>query len=114
MKKIIILSVILLVAHFSQAQTNFQQRFLNANRDSIRTQIRMSVIEIATERIDTATNSSRRLCLDVLGQPTASFWVDYFAYQLVVLINTSTPNDNNIRNNVLSIWNRVALINTRR
>lgn len=114
MKKIIITSIILFAGYFAEAQTSFQQRFLNANRDSIRTQIRMAVIEIATDRVDTATGPSRRLCFDILSQPTQSFWVDYFAYQLVVLINNPTPTDNAVRNNVLSMWDRVALINTRR
>ena len=114
MKKYILSIVIILAANFAIGQTSYQARFANANRDSIRTQIRMAVIDIATERIDTATNATRRLCIDVLGQPTASFWVDYFAYQIVVMINTATPTDNMVRNNILLIWDRVALINTRR
>ena len=112
MKKAIIFLVIILAATFSYGQTSFQQRFLNANKDSIRTQIRMAVIDNAVNQVDTATNKNLRLCNLVLREPTNSFWVDMFVYQLVVTLNTSTPSDTQVRTIILSIWNRVANINT--
>ena len=114
MKKTILALAIIFAATFSFAQSGYQLRFNSANKDTIRTQVRMSVIDYAVEQIDTATNKNLRLCTYVLREPTASAWVDMFIYQLVVTLNTATPTDNQVRTIVLSIWNRVANINTTR
>ena len=114
MKKVVLLLAIIFTATFSFAQTSYQQRFVNANKDSIRTQIRMAVLDNATAVVDTATNKNLRLCNLVLREPTSSVWVDMFVYQLVVTLATSTPTDNQVRTIVLAIWNRVANINTTR
>lgn len=114
MKKTILALAIIFAATFSFAQTSLHQRYLNANKDTIRTQVRMSAIDYAVEQIDTATNKNLRLCTYVLREPTSSVWVDMFIYQLVVTLNTTTPTDNQVRTIVLAIWNRVANINTAR
>ena len=112
MKKLSLSLVITLCATVSFAQ--YQTRYTYANKDTLRNQIRMAVIDVAVDRIDTASNSSFRLCADVLSQPTASYWLDVFTYQIVVQLPTSTPTDGTIRNYVIALWVRVSQLNSRR
>jgi len=113
MKKSILTLAIILTATVCFSQ-QYQNRYGYANKDSLRNQIRMAVIDVAVDRIDTASNSSLRLCADVLAQPTASYWLDVFTYQMVVLLSTPTPSDSVVKNFVINLWNRVSLLNTRR
>jgi len=72
MKKYIIAIAIIFAAQAATSQV-YVQRYALANKDTVRTQVRMAAIEIATSYIDTSTNSNRRLCADILGNPTQSF-----------------------------------------
>lgn len=113
MKKLFVL--ILLVIGFQTAKSQvYVQRYALANKDTVRTQVRMACIEIATSYIDTATNGNKRFCADILGNPTASFWVDYFMYPLAAIAQSATPNDAQVKAGVLSLWNRNVILNTRR
>jgi len=113
MKKYVITAIILLGFQFAKSQV-YVQRYALANKDTVRTQVRMACIEIATSYIDTATNGNKRLCADILVQPTASWFIDLFVYPLASIAQSNTPTDAQVKAGVLSLWNRNALINTRR
>lgn len=113
MKKYII-AAILVIGFQSAFSQVYVQRYALANKDTVRTQVRMACIEIATTYIDTATNGNKRFCADILGNPTASFWVDYFMYPLAAIAQSATPTDAQVKAGVLSLWNRNVQINTRR
>jgi hypothetical protein len=112
MKKYILAIAILFISSVSMAQ--YQTRYNYANKDSLRTQIRMAAIEVSVERFDTATNGSKRLAMDILRVPTASNWLDIFVYPIVILLNTGTPTDAVVKGLVNNLWARVAQINTSR
>lgn len=113
MKKLILFALIIIGFQTVKSQV-YIQRFALANKDTVRTQVRMAVIEIATSYVDTATNANKRLCADVLGNTTASWWIDLFIYPLAAIAQSATPTDAQVKAGVLSLWNRNALINTRR
>lgn len=113
MKKYILTIAIIFAAQFAFSQV-YVQRYTLANKDTVRTQVRMACIEIATSYIDTATNGNKRLCADILVSPTASWFIDLFIYPLAAIAQTSSPTDAQVKTGVLSLWNRNALINTRR
>lgn len=113
MKKLI--TLVLIVIGFQSAKSQvYIQRFALANKDTVRTQVRMACIEIATSYIDTATNGNKRFCADILGNPTASFWVDYFIYPLAAIAQSATPTDAQVKAGILSLWYRNVQLNTRR
>lgn len=112
MKKYILAIGILFISSVSMAQ--YQTRYNYANKDSLRTQIRMAAIDISVERFDTATNASKRLATEILAVPTASGWLDMFVYPMVILLNTGTPTDAVVKGFVNTLWSRVAQINTSR
>lgn len=113
MKKYILTIAIIFAAQFAFSQV-YVQRYALANKDTVRTQVRMACIEIATSYIDTATNANKRLCADILGNTTASWWIDLFIYPLAAISPTATPTDAQVKNGVLTLWSRNAIINTRR
>lgn len=113
MKKYIFTIAIIFAAQFAFSQV-YIQRYALANKDTVRTQVRMACIEIATSYIDTATNANKRLCADILVQPTASWFIDLFIYPLAAISQTATPTDVQVKAGVLTLWNRNALVNTRR
>lgn len=112
MKKYILSIAIVLAANFCNAQAYLLRQYY-ANKDTLRTQVKMSVIDVATERIDTATNASLRLCSDVLANPNDGIWLDMFVYQIVVIVN-SVPTDEQVKQYVNALWKRSAQLNTRR
>lgn len=112
MKKTL-LSVAILLA-FSTAKAQYQTRYNLANKDSVRTQIRMAAIEIASSYVDTATSANQRFCADILVAPTAGWFVDLFAYPLAAISQTATPTDAQVKAGILTLWVRSTLLNTRR
>jgi hypothetical protein len=113
MKKLILLALVIIGFQTAKSQV-YIQRYALANKDTVRTQVRMACIEIATSYVDTATNGNKRLCADILVQPTASWFIDLFIYPLAAIAQSATPTDAQVKAGVLSLWNRNALINTRR
>jgi hypothetical protein len=113
MKKII-LSVVIVFAFKAATSQVYIQRFALANKDTVRTQIRMAAIEIATSYVDTATNGNKRFCADILSEPTASWWIDWFAYPLAAIAQTSTPTDAQVKAGILTLWTRNVQLSTRR
>ena len=113
MKKIILF--VLIVIGFQTAKSQvYVQRYALANKDTVRIQARMGVIEEAKLMIDTATGNNLRLCIDVLADPTASHWLDKFMYPLAAIAPTDKPTDAQVKAGIKSIWFLVAFLNTRR
>lgn len=113
MKKYILFVFILFAANAA-----FSQQYLNrhsyANRDTLRTQFKMALIDVAAERIDTATNNSLRLASDILANPNDTRWLDMFMFQAVVTLSSATPTDAQVKALVAALWRRSAALNTRR
>lgn len=89
-------------------------RYSYANKDTIRTQVLIAVVSNAVNQIDTATNANQRLCADVLTKPRDGAWLDIFVFQICTLLSTTNPSDVTITGYVQQLWNRCALLNTRR
>lgn len=113
MKKIIVTAIILLGFQLAKSQV-YVQRYALANKDTVRTQIRMAAIEIASSYVDTATNNNKRFCQDILAEPTQSWYVDLFAYPLAAIAANANPTDAQVKAGILSLWSRSAILNTRR
>jgi hypothetical protein len=113
MKKYIITAILVLGFQLAKSQV-YVQRYALANKDTVRTQVRMAVIEIATSYHDTATNGNKRLCAYVLSEPTASWWVDWFMYPLAAIAQSATPTDAQVKAGVLTLWVRNSYLSTRR
>ena len=114
MKKYIIAAIVAIAFTTSAKSQVYIQRYALANKDTVRTQVRMACIEIATSYIDTATNGNKRLCADILSNTTASWWIDLFIYPLAAIAQTATPTDPQVKAGILNLWNRNAALNTRR
>ncbi len=110
MKKTLI--TVLILCAFSTVKAQYLTRYNYAQKDSIRTQTRMALVEASVERYDTATGNRHRLAAEMLAIPTSSRIVDMFVYPIVVLLQTATPTDAQIKALVVTLWNRVAEINT--
>ena len=113
MKKYILAAIIVLGFTAAKSQV-YVQRYALANKDTVRTQVRMACIEIATSYVDTATNGNKRLCADILSNTTASWWIDLFIYPLAAIAQTATPTDAQVKAGILTLWTRNAALNTRR
>lgn len=115
MKKLLILVLIVIGFQTAKSQTSiYWQRQALAYKDTVRTQVRMAIIEIATSYHDTATNGNKRLCSYVLSEPTASWWVDWFIYPLAAIAQTASPTDAQVKAGVLTLWSRNSYLATRR
>jgi hypothetical protein len=119
MKKYIIAAILVIGFQTAFSQV-YVQRYALANKDTVRTQVRMACIEIATSYIDTATNKdsgawyNKRLCQGILNEPTASWWVDLFAYPLAAIAQSATPTDAQVKAGVLTLWYRNTFFATKR
>ncbi len=112
MKKYIIAAILVLGFQMAQSQVyNIRQGY--ANNDTLRVRVKMAVIDVAVERIDTATNASKRLTQDVLAMPNDGAWLDMFVYQICVIVN-AMPTDAQTKAYVNGLWSRCAILNTRR
>ncbi|HLO37980.1 MAG TPA: hypothetical protein VK173_05815 [Lacibacter sp.] len=114
MKKFIITAIILIAANFSFGQNSLYSRYVNANKDSIRVQLRMAVLDHAEAQVDTATKKNERLCKDALIALGSGWFTDVFAFMYAVKENDAVPTDSKIKTFVASVWMRVAELNTRR
>jgi hypothetical protein len=119
MKKYIIAAILVLGFQMAKSQV-YIQRYALSNKDTVRTQVRMAIIEIATSYVDTATNNdskvwyNKRLCQVVLAEPTAQFWVDWFIYPLAAIAQSATPTDAQVKAGVLTLWHRNTFFSTKR
>ncbi len=113
MKKLILFALIIIGFQTAKSQV-YIQRYALANKDTVRTQIRMSAIEIAKSYIDTSTNGNKKLCSFILGEPTASYWVDWFAYPLAAIAPNATPTDAQVKAGMQNLWWTVVYLSTRR
>lgn len=113
MKKYILTLSVILAFQAAKSQV-YIQRFALANKDTVRTQVRMSAIEIASAQIDTATGPNQRFCADILGNTTAGWWIDLLIYPLAAIAQSASPTDAQVKTGVQSLWVRSGWLNTRR
>jgi hypothetical protein len=113
MKKYIITVIILLGFQFAKSQSLYQ-RYLTANKDTIRTQLRMAFLDYAEAQADTATKKNERLCKNGIAALGGGWYTDVLSFMYAVKENNAVPTDGQIRNFVVIVWARLAELESRR
>lgn len=113
MKKLILLTLIVIGFQTAKSQS-LHQRLVTATKDTIRTQIRMAILDYAEMQVDTATKKNERLCKDLMVELGGGWFTNIFAFMYAVKENDTVPTDGKVRNFVVTVWGRVAELNTRR